>query len=241
LRAQIDALNKPLLAVLITHAHPDHIAGLTELVGDAEIPIVALPSVKRLMQATEAAKHAQWQPVFQDEWIDHWTYPTLLVQDRETVSFDGVTYRVYDLGPGGDCDANALWLMEGDSKAAFVGDLIFNGLHVYTADDHILAWLANLEFARALLADVSIIYPGHGAPGGLDLIDSQRDYLLAYCAAVKELAVGKPVLSEQAKEELVRRMQRVRPGAGLEFMITLGADAVAAELVGRRALQEQGV
>ena len=232
LRARVDSLGKPLLAVLITHAHPDHIAGLTNLVGSANTPVVALASVAALMRATEAAKHAQWKPVFQDEWIDRWTYPTQLVHDRETVTFDGVTYRVYDLGRGGDCDANGIWVMETQPRAAFVGDLVFNGTHVYTADDHILAWLANLEIVRVLLTDVRTLYPGHGSPGSLDLLDAQRDYLLAYCAAVKELAAGQSTLPEEAKERLVARMEALRPGASLGFMISLSADAVAAELAG---------
>jgi glyoxylase-like metal-dependent hydrolase (beta-lactamase superfamily II) len=232
LHARVEALEKPLLAVLITHAHPDHVAGLTELVGTAGTPILALGAVTELMRVTEAAKHAQWKPVFQDEWIDSWTYPTQLVGDREAATFDGITYRVYDFGPGGDCDANGIWVMEMAPRAAFVGDLVFNGTHVYTADDHILAWLANLEIARGLLADVPTLYPGHGSPGGLDLLEAQREYLLAYCAAVKELAAGRPALTEEAKERLVARMEAIRPGAGLEFMIALGADAVAAELIG---------
>jgi glyoxylase-like metal-dependent hydrolase (beta-lactamase superfamily II) len=234
LRARVEALGKPLLAVLITHAHPDHVAGLTELVEMADTPILALASVAALMQSTEAAKHAQWKPVFQDDWIDRWTYPTQLVRDRQAVTFDGVAYRVYDLGPGGDCAANGIWVMETTPAAAFVGDLVFNDTHVYTADDHILAWLTNLEIARRLLADIPTLYPGHGSPGSLDLLDAQRDYLLAYCVTVKELAAGQPALTEEAKERLVERMETVRPGAGLAFMISLGADAVAAELAGAR-------
>jgi glyoxylase-like metal-dependent hydrolase (beta-lactamase superfamily II) len=232
LRADIDALGKPLLAVLITHAHPDHVAGLTEVVGATDTPIMALASVAELMRATEAAKHAQWGPVFKDEWIGQWTYPTHIVGDHEAVTFDGLTYRIHDLGPGGDCDANGIWVVEGPSRVAFVGDLVFNGTHVYTADAHILAWLANLERARTLLVDVPTLYPGHGGPGGHDLLDAQHDYLLAYCRAVKELAAGQPTLSEQAKERLVARIETIRPGAGLGFMIALGADAVAAELAG---------
>ena len=32
LKAQLDSINKPLLAVLLTHPHPDHVAGVTYLV-----------------------------------------------------------------------------------------------------------------------------------------------------------------------------------------------------------------
>ena len=34
-RAELEALNKPLLAVLLTHPHGDHVAGGTELVGSS--------------------------------------------------------------------------------------------------------------------------------------------------------------------------------------------------------------
>jgi glyoxylase-like metal-dependent hydrolase (beta-lactamase superfamily II) len=34
LRARVDELGKPLLGVVITHAHPDHYGGLVELVRD---------------------------------------------------------------------------------------------------------------------------------------------------------------------------------------------------------------
>jgi len=32
LKAELDSINKPLLAVLLTHPHPDHVAGVTYLV-----------------------------------------------------------------------------------------------------------------------------------------------------------------------------------------------------------------
>lgn len=233
-RGLFESIEKPLLAVLVTHAHPDHVAGITELVQGQNIPIVASAAVKRLMEQTEQAKHAQWGPVYQDEWIRTWTYPNSLVKDRETVTFDGVTYRMYDLGPGGDCDANAIWVIEEIPNVAFVGDLVFNRVHSYVADAHLLSWLTNLEEAKELLKDVETIYLGHGEPGSLDLLDAQRQYLLAYCAAVKDLAQGEATLSEANKQALVTRMQRYAPGAPLTFMITLGADAVAAELAGRK-------
>ena len=234
-RAELEALNKPLLAVLLTHPHGDHVAGVTELlVESAEVPILALPSVEKVMRDTEDEKHSQWGPVFGDEWIPKWTYPNRFVEDRETVEFDGVTYRVHDLGPGGDSDANSMWIIEnGGPRVAFTGDIAFNGTHSYIADGHVLAWLANLENARTLLADVEKIYPGHGAAASLDLLESQKAYLLTYCATVKELSDGAPALTEAAGEELERRMEEYLPDAPLKFMIDLSAGAVAAELAGR--------
>ena len=235
LRAQIDALGKPVLAVLLTHAHPDHVAGVTTIVGaPINTAIVALESVDQLMRATEQAKHAQWAPVFGDEWITRWTYPNQLVASGTSITFDGVTYRVHDLGPGGDSDANALWLIDGQA-AAFVGDLVFNGTHCYLADGQILRWLANLERLRALLDERATLYPGHGPAGARELIDQQRDYLLAYTAAVVRLLDDAATFDPASSDALVAEMERYRPGAPLSFMIALSASAVAAELRAGRA------
>src|SRR5262245_38795321 len=46
LRRRVDALGKPLFAVLITHGHPDHYGGVTQLVeGRPDVPVVALKGV----------------------------------------------------------------------------------------------------------------------------------------------------------------------------------------------------
>jgi glyoxylase-like metal-dependent hydrolase (beta-lactamase superfamily II) len=242
-RTKLEALNKPLLAVLVTHPHGDHVAGTTELVmstdGSSEVPIAALPSVERVMRETEDEKRAQWEPVFGNEWVQSWTYPNRFVSDRETVEFDGVVYRVHDIGPGGDSEANSIWIVEEGLRAAFTGDLFFNGTHSYVADGFVLAWLANLEYARSLLAEAGTLYPGHGPEASLDRLEAQKAYLLAYSVAVRELSGGEPVLTESAKEELEARMETYLPGAPLRFMVALSADAVAAELAGRgRVLPE---
>lgn len=229
-RSEVDKLGKPLLAVLLTHAHPDHVAGATQLVAGTEAEIVALESVDRLMKAIEAPKRALWEPVFKDEWVPKWAYPTKLVKDGDAVTFDGATFTVHDFGAGGDCEANSVWVLETDPVVPFVGDLVFNGIHSYVTDGKLLAWIANLERARRLLAGVPTIYPGHGAPGPLDLFDAEQAYLIEYCLNVKELARGAKTLSDAAKQELVNRMLQYLPTKALSFLIPLGADAVAGEL-----------
>lgn len=233
LRAEFEALGKPLLAVLLTHAHGDHVAGVTEFVDSPDVPIIALPSVEEVMRETENEKHAQWKPVFGDEWVDGWTYPTRFVSDLDTVEFDGVVYRIHDLGPGGDSDANSIWIVEGGPRVAFTGDIFFNGTHSYIADGRVLAWLANLENARTLLADAGTLHPGHGPEGDVEDLETQRAYLLSYIAAVREISGGEAALTEDGKGELSARMEAYLPNAPLTFMISLSADAVAAELAGR--------
>src|SRR5262249_26555691 len=138
----------------------------------------------------------------------------------------------HDVGRGGDSDANSIWTVEG---AAFLGDLVFDGLHAYLADGGVLAWLANLERAAALCRDLPVVFPGHGRPGApAPLLQAQRDYLLASAGGGR----GPAPPEGGARPGLPRRMAAFRPGAGLEFLIAMGADAVAAELASRSLRSE---
>src|SRR5262245_9096253 len=49
LRAKLDALNKPLLAVLVTHAHPDHVNGIGILTAGTQAKVIALANVDKTL------------------------------------------------------------------------------------------------------------------------------------------------------------------------------------------------
>ena len=234
-RKEVDALGKPLRAILVTHPHPDHVAGITNLVGKDAPQIVATQPVLDLMRKLEEPKRKQWTPVFGAEWVQRWTYPNTVAASGDRLTFDGVTYSVLDIGPGGDSDANSIWFIEAPKRTAFLSDLVFNGVHSYAADGHVLAWLANLSFVERLCAGMDTVFPGHGAaaaPG--ELFPRQIAYLTTVAGHVKELAGGRTELTGPAKEELERRMTGYLPNAGLSFLIAMNADPIAREINGGR-------
>src|SRR5262249_60412450 len=58
LRARLSALKKPLLAIFVTHPHPDHFNGIAALVKDAEAPVHAAASVARAISEIADARRA---------------------------------------------------------------------------------------------------------------------------------------------------------------------------------------
>ena len=241
LRARLGALKKPLLAILVTHAHPDHFNGVHGLVQDNEVPVYATEGVGRVIEEIADAKRAQWSPVYGAEWPAETYYPNTLLAGGAQVRLDELTFTVREVGPA-ESHADSYILLTADEGAtvAFTGDLAFHGTHPYTADGHSGAWLAALDVLGAELAGTRTLYPGHGNPAGPSMLADQRRYLLYYRELIQRLSGGEPQLSEAAKSELSTALQAFLPDAPLTWMIELGADAVAAELAPVRTAASVG-
>jgi glyoxylase-like metal-dependent hydrolase (beta-lactamase superfamily II) len=230
LRAELDALHKPLLAVLVTHAHPDHVNGIGALVeGSPKTPIYALSGVDRTLRAIDAGKRAYWTPIYEEEYPTATTFPNHIVADGEKVVLDGATFTAIDVGQG-ESDDETVWRLEGATPHAFVGDLVMNHVHPWLAEGHSAAWLSSLEKAQPAIGASAIVHPGHGAQGDIDALAWQRTYLETYRAAVRELAGGKNALTDDQKKVLTAKMESFLPAAPLSMLIAMGADPVAAEL-----------
>jgi glyoxylase-like metal-dependent hydrolase (beta-lactamase superfamily II) len=231
-RARLDALHKPLLAVFVTHGHPDHFNGVTELVrGLPDVPIYATAAGQAVIEEVAEPKRAQWGPTYGDEWPAETVYPDHVIAEGEMVVFGELSVRAHELGPC-ESPSEAVYVVERDGAApiAFTGDLFYNGVHAYNADGLTAAWLRALDAGPPLLADAALLYPGHGRPAGLSALDEQRRYELMLRETVRNLAGGSRSLTDEQKRELSERMERFLPGAPLAWLIGLSADPVAAEL-----------
>lgn len=231
-RARLDALHKPLLGVLITHAHPDHFNGAEALTAGTDALVYAPAGVARGIADVAQAKREQWTPVYGDQWPQQTRYPDIELAEGQVLELGGLSITAHDLGAG-ESHADGYYLVRGDAgeaPVAFIGDVAFHGTHPYTADGHTGAWLDLLDRLENDLAGSRRLLPGHGAPTGLDVLADQRRYLLHYRELVRNLADGQPRLSDTGRIALERGMSRYLPGAPLRWMIGLGADAVAAEL-----------
>jgi glyoxylase-like metal-dependent hydrolase (beta-lactamase superfamily II) len=231
-RARLDALGKPLAGVLITHPHPDHYNGVTELVGDDNVPIIALADVDREIRARDPDKRAQWMPVFGDAWPKTSTFPNQIIPAEQPVELAGLRFVPLDFGPG-ESVSETVWLLDGyRPPIAFIGDLVFEGSHPYLGDGRTAAWISALTRAQELLDPAAILYVGHGGTTGhpTTVLQEQKRYLLMLREVVRRLAEGAGTLSTEAKAQLVAAMTAYTGGARMTYLLEWGSDALAAEL-----------
>jgi glyoxylase-like metal-dependent hydrolase (beta-lactamase superfamily II) len=227
-------LGKPLHAVLLTHGHPDHYNGVTNLVNGANVDVIATEGVDHVIREYDAAKEKQWAGILGAEWPKKRTFPTTVLGDGESIHVDGVIFTVHALGAG-ESHSDSYWIVEGGGhKVAFIGDAVLNRVHAFLSDGHSTQWLKNLDRLAIDLKGVDTIYPGHGDAGGLEMLDWERSYLQEYRQTVTALAHGDSKLTDDQKKELTAHMDAYLPGKKLEFLISMGADPIAAELAATR-------
>jgi glyoxylase-like metal-dependent hydrolase (beta-lactamase superfamily II) len=225
-RDHVEAIGKPLAALLLTHAHPDHYGGAVEVVAGSEAPIVATPGVDAAIRRDDERKEEILRPMFGDEWPHERAFPTRLVEPGEELAFGDIEVAVRDLGPG-ESPHDSIWVLGDDHCSVFCGDQGYNHMHCYLADGHWRAWLANLDrLAEALPADVTLL-PGHGDRAGRELLDWQRAYIERFVDAVR---VGDWSDPERARQGVVEAIGSYLQTDDLRFLMELSIEPVAAEL-----------
>src|SRR5262249_3719201 len=234
LRKQFDSLGKPLAFVLITHGHPDHYNGLTQLTAGMNVDIMSTPETDRVIREFDLVKEKQWSAVFGEEWPKKRTFPNRTLEDGESVSIDGLTFTVHHLGLG-ESNSDSYWVMEGNGqRVAFIGDVVLNRVHAYGSDAHTFEWLKHLDRLITELQGVDRIYPGHGNAGGLELLEWQESYLPELRSTSTNLANGRTELSEDEKTQLVHHMNGNFSDTKLDFLLINSADPIARELARNR-------
>ena len=226
MRAGIERLGKPLLAALVTHSHPDHYAGLGEIVAGADVPIYAPQGVIDTITADDALKDQIIGPMFGEDWPANRVFPNTPIRDGESVTFDGVQFTVVDLGPS-ESPHDSPWILGTDERIVFLGDQIYDHRHCFLGDGFYEPWLENIEKLRARFPSDAVFYIGHGGPVGGEMWDWQRGYLETFAAAVGEAEWAEP---EQAKAAVVARMKEYEPTDELQFLMELSIEPVAQQL-----------
>jgi glyoxylase-like metal-dependent hydrolase (beta-lactamase superfamily II) len=225
-RERIESIGKPLSALLLTHAHPDHYGGAVEAVARSGAPIVATKGVDAAIRRDDATKEEILRPMFGDEWPRERVFPTQLVEAGDELSFGDIEVAVRDLGPG-ESPHDSIWLLGEGQGAVFCGDQGYNHMHCYLADGHWESWLANLDLLAADLPAETTFMPGHGDEAGRELLDWQRGYIERFVEAVRSADWSD---TERAKLVVSEAMASYLERDELRFLMELSVEPMAAQL-----------
>lgn len=208
--ALLESRKKKLAWVWITHAHPDHYAGLAVIAK-------AFPGVP-LLAHPETAKTAPELRLRYDEPLNRF-FPGLMAAPVELTPYESESLRVDDVEVriqtfvGGEHGLSTALLIPA-LKAMLIADLVYDHVHPWLNEMDVDTLLAHVEtLARA--EGVETFYPGHGEPFG-------KDYLPTYVQYVDDFLAEVPRAESQA--DLVARVWRRhrdwRTMAGLRFSAT---------------------
>ena len=215
---EIDATKKPLSIIYITHEHADHFLGL-------EVFKEAYPRVRIIANSAVVDRINQ---VYQEK-IDNWLrilgsgatsrVVTISKFDANFIEFEGSKIELLK-NIRGDTDENTMLWIPGQ-RILIAGDVLFNDMHVYTAETDSKArgeWLNSLNKIREL--NPSVVIPGHSKVGApLDAstaVDFTGNYLLVF---EQELKTAKD------PDSLINTMKGKFPSSDLLLAIERGAKA----------------
>jgi glyoxylase-like metal-dependent hydrolase (beta-lactamase superfamily II) len=215
---QIKDTKKPLSIIYITHEHADHFLGL-EVFREAYpgVRIIANSAVVDLINKVYQEKIDKWKNILGAGA----TSQVVAIEkfDGNFIKFENSQIELLK-NIQGDTDENTmLWIPE--QRILISGDVVFNNMHVYTAETDSQArgqWLKSLNKIKELKP--AVVIPGHskiGAPlDASTAVDFTESYLLTFDEELKKA---------KDPDSLINTMRERFPSAGLLLAIERGAKA----------------
>jgi len=215
---EIKATKKPLSIIYITHEHADHFLGL-EVFKEAypSVRIIANSAVVDRINKVYQEKLNKWQKILGSGA----TSRVVAIEkfDADFIEFEGAKIEVLK-NIQGDTDENTMLWIPGQ-RILIAGDVLFNDMHIYTAETDSKArgkWLNSLQIIRDLKP--LLVIPGHSKVGApLDAsapVDFTENYLLVF---EEELKKAKDA------DSLINAMKEKFPSSDLLLAIERGAKA----------------
>jgi glyoxylase-like metal-dependent hydrolase (beta-lactamase superfamily II) len=215
---EIRATQKPLSIIYITHEHADHFLGL-EVFKEAypAARILANSNVVDRINKVYQEKIDKWKGILGSDAASHMV--VISKYDDNFIGFDNSKIEILK-NVQGDTDANTMLWLPGQ-KALIAGDVLFNDMHVYTAETDMAArkrWLDSLQKIREL--EPAVVIPGHskvGAPiDATSAVAFTEKYLLIFEQERKKA---------KEPDDLIKAMKENFPSADLTLAIERGAKA----------------
>jgi glyoxylase-like metal-dependent hydrolase (beta-lactamase superfamily II) len=199
-REAMSSHGKPLLYLVNTEPHQDHIRGNAffpgvEVLGQTRMQARydALAPSFMSEQTVEATKKDDPDSVFLIGHPDFPLNPVTRTFEREmTLDMGSHTVHLIHM-PGHTAPQTSVYIPS--EGIVFTGDNVFNKTRTWIQEGNPWEWLEALESIRAL--DVETILPGHGEPCGKEYLDVQGQIVRDWVGAIEDL-IAKGMTADEA-------------------------------------------
>ena len=203
--AAVKAVGKPVRAILVTHAHPDHYTGLG-LFRQAfpGVPVYSSKATADAIRNDTYGANAGTQADAPDITPRDFVVPGVTFDDDTTLQIDGLTIIAREMGLGEAPATTAYYLPS--TRELFTGDVILNRLHGPLREAHTGEWLGIIDRLDAMYPNVTVVHPGHGASGPKEPMFHDKRLYLRTCRAIAAEEIVRGGFTEAAKEATTRRI-----------------------------------
>lgn len=203
-----------LVWIVVSHAHPDHWFGLPVFRKHApDAIVISSDAVAKEMRDTSVARLALCRRRYGKECpdgLDALVYPDITFTGQATIGEGDTRLELLEYGAS-EAPVNVVgWMPE--QRALFVGDIVFNGQHLYFPDRALINWYSILQDFERLGPEV--ILTGHMDRCPPSLINENKRWIAKFLGLMAE---------------------EVPPGADMEDVDTLDDAAKARVVAGMRA------
>ncbi len=234
---EIEDRDLEILAILLTHAHPDHVGGADALITAAppQARVMATGGTLEALADDPGGYLALARQLLGDDFGGRLPGVRRL-GSQEGFEVGGIEFQTREIGPGEAPNMTLYYPTE--SNALFCGDLVANGMTPFLFEGRTAEWIEQLKRLRSRYPRVRLLYPGHGAPGPVDaLVETQIEYLERFRERVQTTLEDDGRMSPSERAGVIAATQGDYPGylrvAELDDLIGLNADEVSAEILGR--------
>ena len=208
---EIEAVNKPILGILITHPHTDHYGGLPVFKDAAvdNVPIYASQATFEDLKTDAQGFIANRNQLHGNDFPDKNTIPlpNQIVKTGDEIKLGGLTFEVIDL-PNNETITTTLYYLP-QQNALFAGDFVVNQTIPFLGDGFTANWLSQLRSLSNQIPTETIIYHGHGVPERADiLIPQQIEYIETVRSLVIEALSDREVTPTEQKQIISQLEQK---------------------------------
>ncbi len=169
--------DKPILKVIMSHYHADHIYGL-QVFKDLGAQIIAPKGVMNYLSSAAAEERIAERRFSLEPWVNETTYlvtPDVIIDKAMQFSHGNTRFTLDVLGAA-HSDGDLTLYVEPE-RVLFSGDIIFEGRVPYLGDANTKKWLDTLT--KMETGKVTALIPGHGpaAKKPNQAISATRNYL----------------------------------------------------------------